>query len=143
MQPSKNFIKLCHGSESCRLKSYQDTAGIWTIGWGHTGKLVNQGLEITQDDADALFISDCKVFISCLNAYKFDINQNQFDALLDLMYNIGPGNFEKDKLLLSGVKSKDRKTIEVAFMRHIFDKKGTKQPGLVTRRQNEIKLYFL
>ena len=43
--------------EGCRLTAYQDTAGIWTIGVGHTGG-VTAGLTITQENADQLLIAD-------------------------------------------------------------------------------------
>ncbi len=46
---------LIKGEESCRLLAYQDTRGIWTIGWGRADAGVHQGLTCTQADADAWF----------------------------------------------------------------------------------------
>ena len=141
-QPSKNFINLCCNSEKCKLTAYVDTGGVLTIGYGHTGIDVKPEMTITQEQAEKLFISDCAVFIRCLNKYQFDINQNQFGAILDLIYNIGPGNFAKDTALVNAIKTKSGAQIVAAFNKHVYDKFGAKQPGLVTRRQREINLYF-
>ena len=49
MQYSKTGLALTEGFESCRLTAYQDLKGIWTIGWGHTGPEVVEGLVWTQN----------------------------------------------------------------------------------------------
>ena len=51
-------IALIKSFEGCILKSYLDQGGVWTIGWGHTGDDVSEGLVWTQDQADAAFLSD-------------------------------------------------------------------------------------
>lgn len=141
-EPSENFIRLAHGSEGCKLKAYRDAGGIWTIGWGHTGKDVKPEMVITQQRANELFFIDCKVHINFLNAKDFNIGQPQFDALLDLIYNIGPGNFNKDIFLIKAIKANSQAGIRAGFMRHIYDHTGKKEDGLVKRRQNELNLYF-
>jgi lysozyme len=141
MKPSANFIKLCHGSEGCRLKSYQDPGGIWTIGWGHTFK-VKKGDTITQEQADQLFYDDCEFFVTWLNKQPFTLSQSAFDAILDLIYNIGPGNLSRDIELYNSIKYWYPEGIKEGFMRHTIDSKGNELPGLVTRRKSELKLMF-
>jgi lysozyme len=88
-QQGANFIKRY---ESCKLTSYKDGGGVWTIGWGHTGPEVKAGLKWTQDRADSIFTSDIAFFENCVNnAVEVPLTQNQFDALLSICYNVGPG----------------------------------------------------
>lgn len=141
MKPSKNFIKLCHGSEGCELKAYQDSGGIWTIGWGHTFG-VKEGDVITQEKADQLFYEDCEFFITWLNKRPFNLSQNAFDAVLDLIYNIGPGNLSRDNQLYNSLQTGYDEGIKEGFRRHVYDSHGVKQPGLVKRREEELKLMF-
>ena len=141
MIPSKNFIFLCHGSEGCKLTAYQDDGGIWTIGWGHTFG-VKKGMVITQDQADQFFYQDCEFFIDWLNRHFPILSQNWFDTILDLIYNIGPGNLSKDAELYNAIQNKDECEIKLGFMRHVHDAKGIVEPGLITRRENELKLMF-
>jgi lysozyme len=76
--------------EGLNLNSYQDQVGIWTIGYGHTGPTIHGGLTITQDQADQLLQSDVAASVSCVNrAVTAVINQNQFDALVDFVFNLG------------------------------------------------------
>lgn len=141
MQPSNNFIKLCHGSEGCKLNAYKDTGGVWTIGWGHTFG-VKEGDVITQGQADQFFYNDCEFFINWLNKQNLNLSQNAFDAILDLIYNIGPGNFSRDTHLYNAVKTWDEEGIRQGFMQHVYDSKGNKLPGLIKRREDELNLIF-
>lgn len=93
MDISDTGIKLIQHYESCSLKSYRDSAQILTIGWGHTGSDVYDGMIITQDQADDLFKNDIEVFVNMLNSRLEDnIEQYQFDALVSFLYNVGPGS---------------------------------------------------
>jgi GH24 family phage-related lysozyme (muramidase) len=68
--------------------------------------------------------------------------QNQFDATLDLIYNIGPGNFRKDKDLILALSEGNADLITGAFNAHVYDSKGNKLSWLVKRRADELKLFF-
>lgn len=90
------FIK---GYESCRLKAYKDQAGIWTIGWGHTGYDVYEGVRWTQMQADKQFRVDVmSATLPINNNLRVPISQQQFDALVSLAYNIGISNFLQSTL---------------------------------------------
>jgi lysozyme len=66
--------------EHCALAGYQDLVGEWTIGYGHTGSDVTQGLTITQDQALALLARDLTGAAACVNdVVTVTLTQNQFD----------------------------------------------------------------
>ncbi|KAA0910695.1 lysozyme [Pusillimonas sp. ANT_WB101] len=78
--------------EQCRLKAYWDATGkVWTIGWGHTGPDVYEGLVITQARADQLLRDRlAREFVpGVLGAVTCSMAQHELDAMVDLAYNIG------------------------------------------------------
>src|ERR1700675_1072619 len=90
---------LIQSFEALRLQAYQDQRGIWTIGWGHAlGVVPYQTCTIS--DADDWFVHDMQ---SACNAVMrpsgVPLNQNQFDALVSLCFNIGQGNFGNSTLV--------------------------------------------
>lgn len=106
---SENGIRLITHYEGLKLHSYQDSTGIWTVGYGHTGHDVYPGQVITQDHAEELLKSDLQKFENIINTHvTYSINQDQFDALVSFVYNVGPGlKNVKDGLiqLKSGISS--------------------------------------
>lgn len=79
--------------EGRRRKAYRDTKGIWTIGVGHTGPEVKEGLEISDAEIDRLLAEDVKWAEAAVNAVKAPLNQNMFDALVSFVFNIGAPAF--------------------------------------------------
>jgi lysozyme len=84
--------------EGCRLKSYQDSVGVWTIGVGHTGRAtpppVGPDMRISQADADAMLAADLVPFEEAVyRAISRPMTQNQFDAFVSLAFNIGATAF--------------------------------------------------
>ena len=135
---SDQGIALIKSFEGCRLTAYKAVSSekYYTIGWGHYGSDVKAGQTISQDEADALFLSDIQRFVKYTNNYTASLqpNQNQFDALTSFCYNAGPGTLKK---LVSG-----RTLKEIA--EHITDytKSGGKiLKGLERRRQQEKELF--
>jgi len=97
---SENATLLVEGFEDCVLIAYKDGNGIWTIGWGHTGAAVVEGLTCTQAQADAWQDEDLAVADAAIaRLVKMALNQNQHDALVSLIYNIGQGRFAKSSTL--------------------------------------------
>lgn len=138
MKISEKGIALIKSFESCKLTAYKalSTEEYYTIGWGHYGADVKIGQTISQDEADALFLSDLQQFVKYTNTYTktLTLNQNQFDALVSFCYNCGPGTLKK---LVSG-----RTAEEIA--EHFTDytkSKGIVIAGLVRRRQEEKDLF--
>ena len=85
--------------ESCRLTAYQDAAGVWTIGYGHTGS-VYAGMQISQEQAGDLLKADLKRFEAAVNRYVTGaLTQGRFDALVSFTFNVGEGALKKSTLL--------------------------------------------
>ena len=85
--------------EGCRLAAYRCAAGVWTIGYGHTAG-VHSGMTITQAQADAYLQQDIAKFEGYVNNPAYVpitelLNQNQFDALVSVAFNLGAGNLRK------------------------------------------------
>lgn len=89
--------------ERCKLEAYLDShvPPIWTIGWGHTGPDVHEGLVWTQEVADLTFSEyDLNYAEHAINTNVLvPLTQNQFDALVSLVYNIGAKAFMGSTLL--------------------------------------------
>jgi len=134
--------------EGLQLKPYKCPAGIPTIGYGNTyypnGKKVTlQDEPITQSIADKLLESLLPPYERAVDSFcRDDINQNQFDALVSLAYNIGVGNLQKSTLIKKVNINPSDPTIQAQFLR--WNKADQKVlPGLTKRRQAESDLYFL
>ncbi len=142
MKASGNCISLIKHFESCKLKSYLDTGGVLTIGWGHTGPDVRVDQEISQVRADALLMLDVynSNNIIALYASGVPLNQNQYDALVSFVFNVGVSNFRASTLLRKLLK-RDYKGAADEFPKWIWDN-GRVLRGLERRRKAE-QLIFL
>ena len=132
--------------EGCRLTAYPCPAGVWTIGYGHTSG-VKPGMKITAKEADELFENDIKQFSDQVKRKigAVNINNNQFDALVSLAYNIGLGRLSKSELLKKVKANPNDPTIRAEFARYVYaTSNGVKRqlPGLVRRRTEEANHYF-
>lgn len=146
MKLGNKGLALIHHFESCKLTSYKDVVGIWTIGWGNTmyenGISVKEGEAITQERANELFVAIASRFESGVTKrLRQDVTQNQFDALVSFCYNCGFGNFDKSTLLKKVNVNPNDTTIRDEFMK--WNKAGGKVlNGLTRRRKAEADLYF-
>ena len=132
-------------SEGLRLKAYQDTGKVWTIGYGHTsaagGMKVHEGLTITNAQAEQLLKDDLArmTYPVIKRLVKVDLTQGQFDALCSFIYNLGEGQVSTSTLI-ELLNAKDYKGASGQFGRWVYDN-GKKFDGLVTRREGERKLF--
>lgn len=141
MKVSKEGIKLIKKFEGCRLNAYQCPAGVWTIGYGHTGtvngKSICAGMKITSRKATKLLKQDLRTYekaVSSCENLTFEPNQNQFDALVSFTYNCGAGS------LGTLVNGRDAATISEKLL--LYDKaNGEVLGGLRKRREAEKKLF--
>lgn len=97
---------LIAGEEGLSLEVYQDSAGKWTIGYGHLiqpGEIYYPSGDIkliTLEEADALFATDTAIAENCVSQHVFvNLTDNQRAAIVSLVYNIGCGNFSTSTLL--------------------------------------------
>lgn len=140
MKDTKEGLDLIKGFESLQLKAYKCPAGIWTIGYGHTGPDVYEGQVISVDQADMLLKLDVARFENCVNAQTTKSTPQQFAAMVSLAYNIGEGNFKKSSVLRLHNLGK---YAEAAQAFALWNKAGGKVlPGLVKRRAAEAALYL-
>lgn len=135
-------LELIKNFEGCRLKAYKPvpTEKYWTIGWGHYGPDVKEGMTITQAQADAFLVQDCAGSVDAVNNPKYCpatavLTQNQFDALVSFTFNCGSGSLKK---LCAG-----RTLEQIAEKMLLYNKGGGKVlPGLVRRRKAEQELFL-
>lgn len=131
-------IALIKRFEGCRLTAYKCSAGVWTIGYGHTSG-VHSGQAITQAQADALLRQDLEKFERYVNSTAYvpitaQLNENQFAALVSFAFNCGQGNLKR--------LCADRNTAQIAAAMPQYCKAaGRKLPGLVQRRAAEVALF--
>ena len=132
--------------ETCVLKAYIDAVGILTIGWGHTGKDVVPGLIWSQSQADQVFEDDTTSRSKVLAIYldKVPTSDQQYSAMLSLMYNIG-NNALRNSTVLRLHKAGDYKGAAAAFLmwnKGTVDGKKVVLNGLTARRKEEKALYL-
>lgn len=130
--------------EGLRLTAYRDSAGVWTIGYGHTGKVdgkaVCKGMKITQSKADSLLRDDVAKFWAYANNSDYvplmtRMNENQLSALTSFAYNCGQDSL---KTLCA-----DRTIAEIGEALLLYNKAGGKTlSGLTSRRKAERELYL-
>ena len=136
---SRNGLDLIKQFESLQLKAYKCSANVWTIGYGHT-KNVKEGDRISQDQANCFLMQDLySVERAIVRLVKVKLNQNQFDALCSLIFNIGISAFNKSTLLAK-LNTGDYVGAAEQFRR--WNKvNNVVMAGLVRRRQAEEDLF--
>lgn len=138
--------KLIQQFEGLKLKAYQDSIGIWTIGYGNItyldGTKVKKGDEITREQADLMFKQTANKFaLEVAKLIDVCLTQNQFNALVSLAYNIGIGAFKDSTLLKKVNVNPNDESIRKEFKR--WNRAGGKVlNGLTRRRNEEADLYF-
>lgn len=140
-ESGKDLIKKFEGF---RAIAYLCPAGVWTVGYGTTrinGNAVKEGTKITTDEADVFLEQDLKSFEDAVNkTVNVALTQNQFDALVCFVYNVGVGNFKKSTLLKKLNASHFSEAAD-EFLK--WDKsKGKALPGLTRRRSAERSLFL-
>jgi len=150
MKTSDTGVELICKWEGCRLTAYKalSTEKYYTIGYGHNGPDVTEGMTITKEQARELLKSDIAKFEgyvnNFINKYGFDFNQNQFDALVSFTYNIGTVWISDSTLknyMLDGLDKHTDDDIRYAF--GLWCKSGGKfVQGLYNRRMDEAALFL-
>lgn len=141
MKCSDRGLAIIKSFEGLRLKAYQDSVGIWTIGYGHTGADVFADLTIDEAEADNLLRQDLADAESCIEAYvNLTISQEQFDALCSFVFNLGCKAF-KNSTLVKLINAYQFEAAALQFSRWA-KAGGVELAGLVRRREAERELFL-
>jgi lysozyme len=133
-------IALIKEREACRLEAYLCPGGVWTIGYGHSGSEIHEGLAITPADAEALLHADLLRIDACVARLCPSATESQHAAMVCLAYNIGCGAFSRSSV--ARLHNAGR-TAEAAQAFALWNKaRGRVLPGLVARRAAEVALYL-
>lgn len=140
MKITDEGLQLIKKSESCRLKAYKCPAGVWTISYGVTGPWVHEGLEVTQNEAENLFLSRLVEFDACVQKHCPDAGPSQHSAMVSLAWNIGCEAFARSSVCRL---HRAGKYAEAGQAFALWNKaRGVVLPGLVARRAQEAALYL-
>lgn len=132
---------LIKGFEQLRLVAYQDDKGVWTIGWGHTGPEVVEGLTCTTEQAETWFQEDTLWAVKGVNdSLTTNVSQQQFDALTSFTFNVGVGA-EAHSTMVKLVNARDLAGAAAEFPKwdHVD---GVVNAGLLWRRRQEQRIFL-
>ena len=139
------FIKVKEGG--LYLKAYQDSGGVWTIGWGSTFDFDKQrkvlpGDTITQAQAQKwLEMETSQNATDIKKLVTVPLNNNQLNSLISLIYNIGIGAFKRSTMLKLLNAGANKQTVANEFDKWVYDN-GVKVQGLINRRIAEKNLFL-
>lgn len=139
---SPEGVKFIQGFEGFRDKPYQDSGGLWTIGYGN--RITAEEVEafkdgITQEEASAMFDTWISSLVVRLRKCPLALLQHQFDAVCSLSYNIGLTAFLDSTIY----KNLSIRSIDISpWSEWTKDNKGHVDSGLVRRRHAEVKLFI-
>lgn len=145
MQTSEKGITLIKEFEGCKLTAYQDSVGVWTIGYGWTqpvdGKPIRAGMTIKQETAERLLKTGLVSYESDVSRLvKVGVTQGQFDALVSFTYNLGARSLSTSTLLRK-LNAGDYAGAADEFLR--WNKAGGKVLNGLTRRREAERALFL
>lgn len=145
MQTSDKGIALIKEFEGCKLTAYQDSVGVWTIGYGWTqpvdGKPIRAGITIKQETAERLLKTGMVSYESDVSRLvKVGLTQGQFDALVSFTYNLGARSLSTSTLLRK-LNAGDYAGAADEFLR--WNKAGGKVLNGLTRRREAERALFL
>ncbi|MGJ1352000.1 lysozyme [Sphingobacterium spiritivorum] len=144
MKISSKGIQFIKNEEGFKENAYQDSVGVWTIGYGTTyyenGTRVKKGDKMSRAEADRILVKQLSTVYEPVikQTVKKPLNQNQYDALSSLIYNIGGTAFRGSTLLKRINEDPNSGTVLSEIQRWKFA--GSK-PILLGRRVREVNLY--
>lgn len=141
MKTSENGINLIKGFEAFRSEPYQDSVGVWTIGYGHTIGVTKDTPPKTMEEATTDLQDDLMMAEGVINEYvTVPLSQNQFDALASFTFNLGTGSLHKSTLLKK-LNVGDYAGAADEFGKWVYAG-GKVLNGLVIRRAKEKELFL-
>ena len=139
MNISEEGLSLIKKFEGLELEAYKCAAGVWTLGYGHTAG-VQEGDVWSEEQANEQLKIDMHIYADYINdQVTCPLSQNQFDALVSWVFNLGPTNL-RNSTLLKVLNSGDYEGVPAQIKR--WNKAGGKVlEGLIRRREAEALLF--
>lgn len=133
-------VELIKRWEGLRLGAYRDLVGVLTIGYGHTGPDVEEGMRITEQEAETLLRADLRRFERAVeDMVEVELTDGQFGALVSLAFNIGATRL-RDSTLIKLLNEGDYEGAKGEFIK--WRRAGGKVvEGLQRRREAEVALW--
>lgn len=138
MRASNILIEAIKGFEGFRAEAYKCPAGVWTIGYGHTGG-VKKGQRVSKARAEELLRQDLRSAEESVSRLGVAKTQGQYDALVDITYNCG--DMSKSTLVRKIREGAGKDEITKEFMRWVHSD-GKVLPGLIKRRAWDADRFF-
>lgn len=138
MRASDILIEAIKGFEGFRAEAYKCPAGVWTIGYGHTGG-VKKGQRVSPARAEELLRQDLGSAEDSVNKLGVAKTQGQYDALVDITFNCG--DMSKSTLVRKIREGAGKDEITKEFMRWVHSD-GKVLPGLIRRRAWDADRFF-
>lgn len=141
MSLSVTGLSLIKQHEGLSYGVYLDPVGIPTVCWGHMDTRLKVGTRYAKSDCERFLKEDVKAAQKAVSdLVKVPLTQNQYDALVSLVFNIGRANFARSTLLRK-LNDGDYNGAANEFPRWVYAK-GKKLNGLITRRTHEMELFL-
>lgn len=138
---SANGLAFLKRKEGCKLTSYQDSGGVWTIGYGHT-KTAKPGMTISYQQAEMLLKQDIQFFERALSSnINTSLTQSMVDALISFTYNLGPGKASRTSQVGSLINNRQHLAAANSMLSY-NTVKGKVSRGLTDRRNEERQLFL-
>lgn len=138
MRASNILIEAIKGFEGFRAEAYKCPAGVWTIGYGHTGG-VKKGQRVSPARAEELLLADLRSAEESVSKLGVAKTQGQYDALVDITFNCG--DMSKSTLVRKIREGAGKDEITKEFMRWVHSD-GKVLPGLIKRRAWDADRFF-
>jgi lysozyme len=140
MKTSQQGIDLITRFEGFSAVTYICPAGYPTIGYGHRVREPESFTRLTKKQAALLLVDDVKPIEKFINGRGWNLQQNEFDALVSFIYNVGVGAFKNSSVMK--YINQGNKRLAATWILAYNKSRGTTLPGLVKRREVEYYLFI-
>lgn len=145
MRTGDTGLNLIKGYEGLRMSAHYAPSEQWTVGYGHTGS-ARHGMSVTEGDAERLLRDDVKPIEQLISdTVRAPLNQNEHDALVSLIFNIGEDNWKRSTVLRK-LNAGDKIGAASAFelwTKAFVNNELSSLDGLVRRRAAEKSLFLM
>lgn len=134
---NKAGLDLLKSFEKCVLSAYKDQGGVLTIGYGHTGPEVVEGMVFTSEQAESQLLKDLETFYVLDHYLSESVNDNQYSALICLAFNVGlrAVRLSQTLRLVNEGLNPDKEWLGFSLV------DGVRSQGLINRRKAELELF--